>query len=106
MKLWPLAPVHYYQEVQMDNGSELYPEHEGRNDVLVCLDAGDGCEGNVEYRMPLSGTGRSFPRCDHHWEERLVKHAADIERHGNPESPVAPEWFDETAIGERWNEDY
>jgi hypothetical protein len=42
------------------------------SDTLECLDAGredDPCEGAVEYRHALSGTGRSFPRCARHWEE-------------------------------------
>lgn len=36
-----------------------------------CLNYGDDCDGPVEYRMPLSSTGKSFPRCEHHWDERL-----------------------------------
>jgi hypothetical protein len=40
-------------------------------DQLECLDGPDQCEGNVEYRTALSATGRSFPRCDLHWDERL-----------------------------------
>lgn len=40
---------------------------------LECIENyGDGaCGGAVEYRAPLSGTGRSFPRCDKHWARRL-----------------------------------
>ncbi len=70
-----------------------------------CLDHGrTPCEGPVEYRMPLSGTGRSFPRCAKHWDERL----AEQERINRdyPDSPIAPSWFDESAAGEHWDEDY
>jgi len=71
---------------------------------LECLDADDSCRGSVEFRMPLSGTGRSFPRCEKHWDERLEEQ----ERIANayPDSPVAPSWFDESAAGERWDDDY
>jgi hypothetical protein len=69
-----------------------------------CLEAGPECRGKVEFRMPLSGTGRAFPRCDHHWEKRL-----DTQERINrnyPDSPIAPAWFDPTAAGEHWDEDY
>lgn len=39
-----------------------------------CLDSPAGnCDGPVEYRMALSDTGRSYPRCDKHWHERCEK---------------------------------
>jgi hypothetical protein len=70
-----------------------------------CLDYGDGqCSGEVEYRMPLSGTGRSFTRCDYHWDKRLDEQERITRVY--PDSPVAPDWFDEAYAGERWNEDY
>jgi hypothetical protein len=73
--------------------------------TLECLDRGRGeCEGAVEYRMGLSGTGRPFARCDRHWAERLDEQER-INR-DYPDSPLAPPWFDETAAGERWDKDY
>lgn len=37
-----------------------------------CLDERlGGCEGEVEYRIPMSPTGRSFPRCEKHFQDRL-----------------------------------
>ena len=37
-----------------------------------CLDYNpDECEGLVEYRMPMSGTGRSFARCGFHFDVRM-----------------------------------
>ena len=68
-----------------------------------CLDHDDDCSGSVEFRMALSGTGRSFPRCDHHWEERLEEQERINDRY--PDSPVAPDWFDESYAGERWDEE-
>lgn len=74
---------------------------------LECLDEhpdGQGCRGPIEYRMPLSATGRSFPRCEAHWEERLDRQAEINERY--PDTPIAPSWFDPSYAGERWNDDY
>lgn len=70
-----------------------------------CLDnhLGD-CSGGVEYRFPLSATGRSFPRCDKHWSDRL-----DIQEGINrryPDSPFPPADFDPTYAGESWDEEY
>lgn len=70
-----------------------------------CLDfhLGD-CAGEVEYRYPLSGTGRSFVRCDKHWSDRLDIQAGINERY--PDSPFAPADFDPTYAGESWDYDY
>jgi len=71
----------------------------------ACLDdrGENTCRGAVEYRFPMSGTGRSFPRCDKHFDAAL----ASYERINNdyPDSDVPPAWFDPMAAGERWNED-
>jgi hypothetical protein len=38
---------------------------------IECIDGYEGdCEGAVEYRLAMSGTGISYPRCDHHFEIR------------------------------------
>ena len=71
---------------------------------LRCLQHGTDCAGTVEYRMPLSATGNSYPRCEAHWSQRLDEHER-ISR-DYPDSPIAPSWFDESAAGERWDEDY
>lgn len=74
-------------------------------DPVECLDAGPdptGCEGPVEYRMALSGTGRSFPRCDKHWDERC-----DRQEEINQRYPYhQPADFDPMYAGERWDDDY
>lgn len=67
-------------------------------------DVADQCDGAVEYRYPLSGTGRSFVRCDRHWEDRLAIQEGINRRY--PDSPFAPAGFDPTYAGERWDEDY
>lgn len=73
-------------------------------DAPVCLDEYEGgCRGPVEYRFPLSGTGRSFPRCDKHWEDRL-----DVQEQINrryPDSPFPPAGFDPLDAGESWDDD-
>jgi hypothetical protein len=72
-----------------------------------CLDFGSRieCSGAVEYRMALSGTGKPYPRCDLHWERRLVEQER-IERAYAPSSDCAPVGFDPTYAGERWEADY
>jgi len=72
------------------------------DEQLRCLDGPEGCEGAVEYRMALSPTGRQFPRCDKHWDERL-----DEQERINERYPVLqPSDFDPLYAGERWDEDY
>lgn len=71
-------------------------------DCLDCLEGTEGCYGSVYYRMSLSPSGRSYPRCDKHWEERL-----DTEERLNRDYPeFAPDWFDPANAGEHWGEDY
>lgn len=77
-------------------------------DTLKCLDdhlEGADCGGTVELRFPLSGTGRSFPRCDKHWDARLVKQQEINERYA-PTSDVPPAGFDPAYAGESWEEGY
>lgn len=69
-----------------------------------CLDGPAECQGAVEYRMALSGTGRSFPRCDKHWSDRLDVQEGIDRRY--PDSPFPPSDFDPSYAGERWDEDY
>lgn len=76
------------------------------DEPLECLDGPEGCQGDVEYRMPLSATGKPFARCDHHWALRLTKQEEINSRYGHPESSVPPAGFDPTYAGERWDEDY
>jgi hypothetical protein len=71
-----------------------------------CLDYRDdgSCRGVVEYHSVDPGRTGAFPRCDQHWNERLDRRENSIERYEN--SDVAPDWFDTSACGERWNDDY
>lgn len=77
-----------------------------RPEDLECLDSrAGGCTGATEFRVPLSGTGESFPRCDGHWADRL-KRQEEIVRRYAPFSDVAPDDFDPTYAGEQWDEEY
>lgn len=69
---------------------------------LECLDSYQGeCRGDVEYRFALSATGKSFPRCDEHWAERL-----DVQEGINRRYPThTPSDFDPGYAGESWDED-
>lgn len=69
-----------------------------------CLDhRGDGsCRGRVEYRMALSASGKSFPRCERHWGERLDREDEITARYPYHE----PADFDPMCAGERWDDAY
>ncbi|ORX19440.1 hypothetical protein [Mycobacterium xenopi] len=70
-----------------------------------CLDGPQDCEGETFPRLALSGSGESYPRCDHHYAlyvERLQPVMDDIARR----YPVmAPPDFDPYYAGESWEED-
>lgn len=81
---------------------------ESNLEALRCLNSNSQlvrCRGSVEYREPLSGTGKSFPRCDAHWGARLAEQER-IDRLYAPNSDAPPRDFDSTLAGERWDEDY
>lgn len=72
--------------------------------AVECLEAawaGRWCVGPVEFREPVSGSGRSFPRCEAHWQRRLEREAEIRERY-----PVRPpaDWSPLDA-GEAWDEE-
>ena len=76
------------------------------SESIECLDHQQGdCKGAVEYRFALSGTGRSFPRCDGHWAARLDYQDGINQRYGHPDSAVVPSDFEPEYAGERWDED-
>lgn len=89
-----------YAEWLQHRVDRLADQEKGPED-LTCLQAGADCAGAVEYRIPLSGTGQSFPRCEHHWELRLIEQDR-IER-TYPVNP--PRDFDSLDAGERWDEE-
>jgi hypothetical protein len=78
---------------------------ESEPEPLECLEESPECSGDVEYRMPLSGTGRAFPRCEFHWDKRLEQQEK-IERKYAVNSSVPPEGFDPADAGEHWDYDY
>lgn len=72
---------------------------------MACLDYRKGdCEGETHPRESLSGTGTMIERCDKHWDERLKSHSEHLKVY--PDSPIAPNWFDESLAGERWDDEY
>lgn len=72
---------------------------------VYCIDERDGlCDGAVELRPSLTGTGTPISRCDFHWAKRLEWDAEHREKY--PDTDVPPLWFDPLAAGERWNDDY
>jgi len=76
------------------------PEEYRASEVKCLEDRGDGsCDGAVEYRYPLSSTGKPFPRCDRHWGKRLVEQDR-INRLYSGDCP--PSDFDPAYAGERW----
>lgn len=58
------------------------------------------CKGPIEFRFPMSGTGRSFPRCEHHFSLAL-KDYERVQREYAPFSDMPPagvswaEWSDD-----------
>jgi hypothetical protein len=77
-----------------------------QSEELKCLEDHTGkCNGPVEMRHALSGTGKSFPRCAVHWSKRLKKQEEIVDRYA-PFSDVPPAGFDPLYAGERWDEEY
>ena len=78
---------------------ELLPED--------CLEYGHPtagpCRGPVAYHA-IGGRLRGFPRCDAHAERAWERHDNSTARWAD--SDIAPDWFDPTAAGERWDDDY
>lgn len=64
-------------------------------------DAEVGCTGPIEFREPLSGSGRSFPRCDKHWAARMRMQDELNRRY--PRTP--PRDWSPLDAGEAWDED-
>lgn len=73
------------------------------SEQLECLNQSDGtCEGDVEYRESMTGTGTPMKRCHKHQADALERLAENRRRY--PVHPPAD--FDPTYAGERWDEDY
>lgn len=70
-----------------------------------CLDGPDGCQGEVNAYLALSGSGMRWPRCEHHYAlyvERLQPVIDDIERRYPRQ---APDDFDPYYAGESWDDE-
>lgn len=78
--------------------------YDGYLDATECIEygeAGENCEGNVDYGGPPRGSGPA--RCDKHMTERWERYDNSIERYAD--SDCVPSWFDPTIAGERWEDD-
>jgi len=77
------------------------------HEMLVCLDRhrSTECSEYVEFRISMSPSGVSYPRCDKHFELAYQRYLETEAKYGMSSS-VAPAWFDESDAGERWNDDY
>ena len=70
-----------------------------------CLDDHKGgCSDGVELYPSLAGTGTMIPRCEYHQDKHTEQHNDHLKVY--PDSPIAPDWFDPAAAGERWDDDY
>ncbi len=68
-------------------------------EILECVNWPDECEGPVELRMALSGSGIPFARCDKHWDRRLK--LEQRLRADYPDTSAALDaWFDSANAGE------
>ncbi|MFD7835657.1 hypothetical protein [Streptomyces sp. NPDC059761] len=77
-----------------------------QDETRECLDKQSGshsCEGYVTGRESESGTGTIIYRCAVGHRKAAARHAEIRERY--PDSSIAPDWFDPTYAGERWDED-
>jgi hypothetical protein len=63
-----------------------------------------GCAGPVVGRPSYAGTGTPIYRCTHHDEVAYRKFEEARNRY--PDSSTPPGWFDPTAAGESWDEEY
>lgn len=93
----PMDPVSPFSPEQVSPDPWSQPTEP---DEPECMNGPDGCQGATEYRAPLSGTGKSFARCDAHWEARLEAQQGINERYPQQQ----PADFDPSYAGESWDE--
>lgn len=72
-------------------------------DEMDCLEASEDCDGPIALWYSGGLNGRSWPRCTFHGERRLERFENSMERYAD--SDVAPDWFDPSYAGERWDDD-
>jgi hypothetical protein len=74
---------------------------------LACVDAEFGpgpCNGTVYEYDALSGSGFTYPRCEHHYETYRNRLQPTMDRWRDSEQP--PHWFDPEYAGEVWDNPY
>jgi hypothetical protein len=63
-----------------------------------------GCVGSVVGRPSEAGTGTIIFRCTAH--AQVAADRAEEIRSRYPDSSTPPDWFDPTAAGETWDDEY
>lgn len=82
--------------------TDLTAKDQDTGEGLVCLQGpSPSCEGPVELRVALSGSGVPYPRCAGHWQARMARESEIRERY--PYHPPA-DWSPMDA-GEAWGDD-
>jgi hypothetical protein len=62
----------------------------------------ENCSGEITRRFTDEGT--PIDECKYHTDKSYQRREELKERY--PDSPIAPDWFDPTVAGERWDDDY
>ena len=71
-----------------------------------CIDSDlSPCRGEVAERYSLSGSGMRFSRCDGHYDDYVTRTQPRIDEINRRYPATAPDDFDATYAGERWDED-
>lgn len=71
-----------------------------------CIDSHlSPCRGKVAERYSLSGSGMRFSRCDGHYDDYVTRTQPRIDEIYRRYPAVAPDDFDPSYAGERWDED-
>jgi hypothetical protein len=77
-----------------------------RNTMSDCIDSDqDTCRGETFDRYTLSGSGMTFPRCDHHYDQYVERLSPIIDAINHRYPATAPDDFDPAYAGERWVEE-
>jgi hypothetical protein len=74
--------------------------------MSTCIDSDHGdCRGETFERYTLSGSGLTFPRCGHHYDQYVQRLRPIIEDINHRYPATSPDDFDPGIIGERWDDE-
>ncbi len=91
-------------QYQQANEDDMWASAAERSPDIECLGDPDYCKGAVDYHWNGDPDGKTWPRCEWHQAQRVQQRENSIEKYAN--SDVPPAWFDPSAAGERWDDDY